>query len=245
VAIKKRQGVIAADDVTHVFDDACMERLAVIGRLPETADRQRFADSVREAARIYARDARKPSEKTRRDEVESLHRAASRRDFKQVAELLGGLSPQTRRVLQAREATIGFKKAKLKMPSSKTLLRWDRRERACDVVRKFCSMGGNYIECISRSGKRSTKFKPTLYVPEPIKHPLKREPERQFVMHLQLAWLEAVGTKPTATVNPSRSDRPFANLVRECLRLAGASHADPVGLINDLNRRRRTLDERQ
>jgi hypothetical protein len=87
------------------------------------------------------------------------------------------------------------------------------------------------------TGKRSTTWQPKLFAPEPDQHPPKREAERQFVMHLQLAWLEAVGKPPTATVNPSRSDRPFANLVRECLKLVGAN-ADAVALINELQRRR-------
>ena len=56
-------------------------------------------------------------------------------------------------------------------------------------------------------------------------------------MHLQSAWLEAVGKPPTATVNPSRPDRPFAILVKKCFQLAGA-RADHVGLINELRRRR-------
>jgi hypothetical protein len=55
--------------------------------------------------------------------------------------------------------------------------------------------------------------------------------------HLQSAWLEAVGKPPTATVNLSRSDRPFANLVQECLNLVGAPDADEV--------RRRQRDERR
>ena len=170
---KKKQLVIAAEDVPHVFDDACIRQLVNIGRLPETADLQRFADSVREAARIYARDARKPSEKTARDEIEGLHRAASQRDFKQVAERLKGLSPQVRQALQARASTIGFKRARLKkLPSPNSLLRRDRRERACDVVRTFCSMGGSYIEGRRRgSGKPVTTFKPRVYAPEPIKRP--------------------------------------------------------------------------
>ncbi|WP_439370968.1 hypothetical protein [Bradyrhizobium sp. DASA03120] len=78
---------------------------------------------------------------------------------------------------------------------------------------------------------------------DPAARSAKRELERRFVMNLQLAWLEATGEKPTATVSPSDPDRPFANFVHECLRLVGASHADAVGLINDLSRQRKILSQ--
>jgi hypothetical protein len=242
VIAKKKVYPIAVDEVPLKFDEERIEQLAGIGGLPNSADRQRFADSVREAARIYARDARKPSEKNLRDEIERLHRAASRQEYKRVADLMRALSPETRRSLDARASRPGFMTAGLKMPTLKALRDPARREQACDVVRRFCTLGGCYIAGRRRrSGKQSATWKPLLYAPKPIKRPLRREAERQFVMHLQLAWLEALGKRPTATVNPSRSDRPFANLVRECLRLVGASHADAVGLINELSRRRKMM----
>jgi hypothetical protein len=46
----------------------------------------------------------------------------------------------------------------------------------------------------------------------------------------------------TARFNPSRSDRPFSNMVRTCLRLVGRPHADAaIHLIKELDRRRRML----
>jgi hypothetical protein len=46
----------------------------------------------------------------------------------------------------------------------------------------------------------------------------------------------------TVPSNTFRSNRPFANMVRTCLRLASAPHADAaVHLINELGRRRRIL----
>jgi hypothetical protein len=56
-------------------------------------------------------------------------------------------------------------------------------------------------------------------------------------MHLRLAWEEATGEAASATVNPLRPG-PLARFVGECLRLVGAGHADPVGLINDLDEQR-------
>jgi len=242
MASKKTFHAVASIDLLRVFDDMRVDQLSRIGELPASADRQRFADSIREAARIYARDARKPKNNDVRDEIERLHKAASQGKYERVAVLIETLSPELRRLLETRARTPGFEAAGLKIPSSSVLRDPIRREQACDVIRRFCSFGGSYIEGrMRRTGKRSITWKPLLPVPESVQHPPKRETERQFVTYLQLAWIEATEKLPPATVNPSRSDRPFANLVRECLRLVGAGHADAVALINDLNVRRREM----
>jgi len=104
---KKRQHITAAD-APRIFDDACIEELAKIGHLPAGADRQRFADSVREAVRIYARDARKPTATELRAEIAALLRAAERRHYERVAGLIEKLSPQARRLFDARAERPGF-----------------------------------------------------------------------------------------------------------------------------------------
>jgi hypothetical protein len=209
--------------------------------LPEIADRQTLAKGIREAARIYAEDALRPSGNDERNEIESLHRAAARGDHTQVAKLIEALSSETHRKLTAREATPGFENAGLKFPSSQALRDPQQRDEACDVVRRFCSFGGQYIEGRKRpSGKHSTTWSPLLWAPQPISHPSKREAERRFVMHLRTVYLEATGKAAASTVNPSRPG-PFARFVRVCLRLVGAPHADAIALINDLDERRRSL----
>jgi hypothetical protein len=229
VASKKDRQAIAAGDVLHKFDNATIERLAIT-YLPKKADRQRLADGVREAVRIYAEDARMPSANAVDDEIAKLHRAASRRDHEQVALLIDAMSPEVRQRFETREATPGFQNAGLKFPSSEASRDPARRDRACEVVRQFCRMG---------YGPRG---KPLLYVAsERIRRPARREAERRFVMNLRLVWLEATGTQPRPTVNPGSPDRPFANFARECLILVGASHADAVGLINDLRKRWREM----
>jgi hypothetical protein len=244
VSSKKRQSAFRAADVPRKFDDARIEDLAKIGHLPVDANRQRFADSIREAARIYARDAQTPSNNATRDEIEQLHRAAARPKQKdtQVANLVANLSPETLQWLTAREGTPGFERAGFKFPSLEDLHDAARRDEACDIVRRFCSNGGKYIEGRKRpSGKRSIAWLPFLYAPERIGHPPKREAELRFAMHLRLAWLEATGKRPTATVNPGSPDRPLVEMLRECLRLVDAKHADAVELINQLQRRRRQM----
>jgi hypothetical protein len=233
MVIKKTKRAITADDVPCVFDPACIARLADIGRLPDCADRQRFADGIREAASIYAKDARKPSTNEVDVEIERLYRAALQHEYKQIALLIDALSPEARRLspeahrrFEAREATPGFQIAGLKFPSAEALRDPARRDRACEVVQRFCSMG------IGPRGK------PLLYVSSGrITRPPRREAERRFVMNLRVVWLVATGETASATVNPARPG-PFARFVHECLKLAldmDAPHADAVGLINDLH----------
>jgi hypothetical protein len=304
---KKRQHAITAADALRVFDDACIEELAKIGRLPAGADRHRFADGIREAARIYAQDAHRLDATAVRKEIENLQRAAVRREYERVAELLGALSHQALRKLTGRRmqvpvlpAPIPSRRApdsetigkpprhvlrsveeyaeldivELKLPSAQELLDPARREEACDVVRRFCSIGGLHIKGRMRpTGRRSKTWKSLLCadlfepgpepllagsayeptyvpVPRPAGRPPKREAERQFVMNLQLAWLEASGKPPPLTANPQRLG-PFARMVRECLKLAGAGYDEAdkhpksadfavADLINEVNKRRRT-----
>jgi hypothetical protein len=102
VAIKKKQTAIAALDVPRVFDDACIERLAAIGLLPDAADRQCFGEGIREGARIYAQEVRSPTVGTVRDEIAALYKAAERRKYERTAMLLDDLSLQARDHLTAR-----------------------------------------------------------------------------------------------------------------------------------------------
>jgi hypothetical protein len=237
VGIKKKQTAIAAADVPRLFNDACFEQLAIIGRLPDTADRQRFGESIREAARIYAEDARRATIGKVRDEIASLYKAAEHKRYDRAAMLLANLSPEACTYLEALELP-GPRGAGLRLPTADKLRDPKRRDEACEMIERLCRIGGGYVVGRKRSpGKRSKTWRPLLFAPVPDKHPPKREAELQFVMNLQLAWLEAVGKPPTATVNPSRPDRPFANLVKKCLKLANA-HADAVGLINELRSRR-------
>ena len=92
----KSREPIAAADVPRIFDDACIDTLAVIGRLRVGADRKRFAEGVREAARIYARDAREPTDNELHAEIHKLYRAAERKRYELIADLLERLSPKAR-----------------------------------------------------------------------------------------------------------------------------------------------------
>src|SRR5437764_449775 len=96
VRVRKSRPIIATADVPRVFDDACITSLAKTTKLPPQADLSLFAAGVREAARIFAIEARNPSANALHDEIGKLHRAADRRRYDQLATLMERLSPQAR-----------------------------------------------------------------------------------------------------------------------------------------------------
>jgi len=232
MGMKKKQTAITAADVPRVLNDACIEKLAIAGQLPDTADLRCFRESIREAARIYAWDARSLTVGTVRDEIASLYKAAEHKRYDRVPLLVANLSLEACAYLEVRLKLPGPRQAKLRLPTVGALRDPSRRDEGCEMIEWVCRIGGNYVDGRKRSsGRRSMTWQPLLFAPVPNEHPPKRTAELRFVMHLRLTWLESVGKPPTATVNPSRPDRPFPTLVRKCLELVGAPRADAVGLI--------------
>jgi hypothetical protein len=261
VASTKRKSAITADQIPHIFDNACIEGLARIGKLPPRANRQRFAVGVREAARIYTAEIREPNDNEVRAEIEKLHRAAKRRDFEELATLLEKLSSRARSLLKYDEWTrvrlsadnlesprsrrrISTRRRHVTLPSPEALQDKRRRDEACARVVKLCQYGGRWIEGRKRpSGKRSATWRPYLRAPKPQRHFPKREAELTFVMWLRIAWVEATDKEAPRTTDPRRPG-PFARMVKECLRLVGSPHADAVGLLNKLNQVGRAMRRR-
>jgi hypothetical protein len=233
VASTKSRKPIAAADVPRIFDDACIDTLAGIGRLPARADRKRFAEGIREAARIYARDVRIPTDNELHAEIAALYRAAERKRCGQLAALLEKISPKARALLSKRATRLS-----LELPASEDLRDAARQQKACEAILSLSQYGGEYMKSRRRpSGKRSRAWRPLLVGPQPRRNFPRRDAERNFIMWLQVAWLEATGKPPSLAANPARPG-PFVRMVRKCLALVGAGHADAVGLINELNRRR-------
>ena len=238
MASTKSREPISAADIPRIFDDACVDTLAAIGRLPEGADRKCFAQGVREAARIYAQEARTPTVNELRAEIAALHAAAERKRYGQVADLLEKLSSKASELLSKRATRLS-----LELPTSDDLRGPLRQQNASKAVLRLCQYGGYVDEgCRRPSGKRSRTWRPYLVAPEPCRHLPKRDAELNFIMWLQVAWLEASGALPNLAANRTSNREirgPFARMAAECLQLLGAGHADAVGLINELNKRRK------
>jgi hypothetical protein len=240
VANTKSLKHITAADVPRIFDQPCIDRLAA--RLPKGADRKQFGEGVRAAASNYASEVRVPAHNKLTDEIAALYRAANGARFGQVADLLEALSSQTREFLSKRATHLN-----IELPAPEEV-RKSKRQKACKIVLMLCQHGGHYVEGRQRpSGRPSRTWCPILHAREPVPKPAKRDAERNFIMFLQLTWLEATCVKPALSANAASLTAtagrvgPFIKMAKECLELIGATHADVVGLINELNRRRKIM----
>lgn len=245
-----RVGIIAEQDVDCVFDDGRIRSMAAAHKLPSGTDLPRLGAAVRDAARIYAREAQIPNRNELHDEISTLYRLADKKQFVQLAAALEGLSSEVRELLTSR--CIG------ELPSSQVLRCIELRDAACQAIVSLCCYGGSIVPGRRRpGGKRSrSHFEPLLYAPERSSHFKKRSAERNFVMWLRVAYLEAVGKspprmarhidrRPTTLGELAKARRrrrarhttlgPFASFAKECLKLAGAcADLSVVELINSL-----------
>jgi len=251
--VPKARHPIEEAEIPRIFDDACIKELAITG-LPAGADLKRFAEGVREAARLYAKDARAPTDSKVHTEITALYRAAERKRYGQVAALLEKLSPKASELLNKRATRLSFE-----LPTSDDLRDGTRQQTASEAVLRLCQYGGQYIEGRQRpSGKRSRTWRALLVAtkahrnsPTRISLPAggryprggRRDAERTFIIFLQIASLEATDKRPSLAANPARPG-PFVRMVRKCLKLVGAGHADAVGLINELNRWRKEAERK-
>jgi len=266
--MKKSRSIITVEAVLTVFDDARVAGLAKIAKLARGADIAAFAAGIRDAARIFALDARIPTGNELHNEIARLCKAADRRQHEQVARLLERLSPQARDVLNKRGTGFGVRlrrrrsqdqdcdqrarrpawpsRFRIKVPSPDALRDAAQCEKACAAVATLCQFGGRYVGGPPSKGSRP-QWRPALNAPEPRRNSPKRQAERYFVMLLSIAWNEATGATPPRVArhrDGSRDVGPFARFVRECLRLVGAPDADVVELINELHRRRCEMERR-
>jgi hypothetical protein len=259
--VPKRRQIISLADVPTVFDDPCIRKLAANAKLPAESDLEAFGWWIREAAEMFVREVQVPTANEVRSEISALYKAAAQRDFERAASLLGSLSQGALALFEepplaleikansqcavaktSRAERVRSRKTRQSarpLPSPSELRDDASRDQACATIEGLCRIGGQLVEGRRRPlGKRSrANFRPHLFAPSAIRHFPKRDAERRFVWRLSLAWCEATGKQSPRTARRATAGRdigPFARLVRECLRLAGARYADPVALINEM-----------
>jgi hypothetical protein len=260
VAKPKTRLPIAPEDVPLVFSDTQLKCLAA--HLPRGADKKRFTEGVPQAALNYTTAARLANELY--PEIVRLHRAATRRQYEQVADRIEKLSPKARELLShrarrrandtkprpripaiGRNGEVLVRQAATRptpgLPLPDDLRDATKREEACIAVEGLCQFGGRWVQGRKRpnrpSGKRSYSLHWEFYVPKTRRNIERRRADLQFVMDLRFVWLEATGKNASWTAHHSYRG-PFARLVCTCLGLLRA-RVDGIGLINELNRRRR------
>jgi hypothetical protein len=231
----KHPKIIALSDAVSRFDDECVHKLAQIANLPPKADLQVFGWWIREAADLFVRESQIPTANEVRNEIASLHDAAERRDFEKLIGRYRALSLEARAIL-------GNALVTERLPAATDLDDEALRDEAAAVLAKLCRIGGQRVEGRCRpDGTRSPpSIHPYFNAPEASRTFLKREAERHFVERISIAWHNATGKDAPRTARRAGRDiGPFARLVRECLRLVGASYADPVALINEVGKLRK------
>jgi hypothetical protein len=227
----------------------CIEKLARLGQLPVTADKFRFGEGVREAARIFAGDAHEPDVNQVHDEIDALWKAvnpAKPPQWEAMASAFEALSPRTRDLLADRGSRPSVA---LSLPTPESVRDPEQREALREIIARLCSMGRERVKGRIRPGGKQSHptWRSVLYAPDKQKNFPKRKAERDLVMWLQIAWLDAVGEKPAQTARHADSGRklgPFARMAKECLHLVGALDADVVELINELRHRRSEMERR-
>jgi hypothetical protein len=244
--------LITMDGVPRRFDDACVQGLAYLVKLPTNADMEAFSKGVRNDARRYAQSVRVPTPNEVHREIEALEKAASRGRYQKVADFLESPSPAAQAARDWLSERLRTPAERLNMPTRRvtmlpdagTLRNPSYQREACELIRQLCTRGGERQEGRVRpTGKRSCDtLRPLLYGPTPSPHFPRRAAELDLVMFLQMT-VSRAGGKPALTAR-HRSDHadpgPFARMAQEVLYLVGApERADAVGLINELDRRRR------
>ena len=216
--MRKDRRVPAPEKLPRFFDDKFILDLAQQAKLSWAANVARFAAGIRHAERQYVVDKAIPSARAVRDEIKALYSAANRYRYKETATRISKISERTRALLKTRGDRLG-----LAIPESEALRNRASQDDACETIVRLLRIGIEY-------------GKPLLYAPEPPRRPPRRKAELDFVMWLEVAYVEATGMPPTHMANPDRPG-PFACMVQACLKKI-APGANAVGLLNKLHQRR-------
>jgi hypothetical protein len=220
--MRKDRRIPAPEELPRIFDEKFIGRLAETAKLPLHADIPSFAAAILDAARLYVADKAIPSDKAVRDEIKALYSAANRYRYKETATRIRQISERTRALLKTRGERL-----RLAIPEPEALRNGASQHEACETIVRLLRVGWEY-------------GKPLLYTPEPPEwEPPRRTPRRKaemdFVMWLEIAYLDATGMEPAHMANADRPG-PFARMVQACLNKIARANA--VEALNKLHQRR-------
>lgn len=219
--MQKNWRVIAAADVTTIFDAACIASLAMIARLPPGSDLARFGEGVRWAALNYVQMKRQPSPNAVHREIKSLHALAFNRRFEPLAAAVDAMTPVARALLGKREARVRDRMPDWRISAAEELRDLASRAKAAEGLLALLEIGAERSLGRQRpSGRRSITRRSEVFAPPPSRAEPRRAPERELVMWLQIAVAEAGARVPVTARHDAPG--PFARMAAECLRLVGA-----------------------
>jgi hypothetical protein len=235
------RSLIAISDVESVFNDAVINELANILELEfrEPDDFRRFAQSIRQDARLFIEAKDRLNNPKLRQTIAKLYRLTTRaerdddRAVERLARAVDGTPPDVWDWLAR------FNPKGSKIPTAAEIRSPATRPRAVQRLRLALSYGGMIKDGRKRpTGKRSRSFEPLLRVPTIEPNRPRSEAEREFVRNLAFTYLSATGKRPPYKVD-FQVRGPFSAFVHRCFELAGAPSGYVTRLINEFGRARR------
>ena len=246
---------VIADDVLAAFSDRAIDGFIFNFGLPAGTDRSRLRAGICAAVARYIAASQEPTSNTVRNEIVALHRAISKRHYTATSCAWGARSAPVRRLFEDRASWIRSSERNRKrdtgrrwwtVPTPEALLSGEHRAQACRTIHSLSVIGAYRKQRKTQGGKPSFEVVTILNAPAPSRAEPRRAAERIFLVWLRVAYAEATGLMPPKYVHHDRPG-PFAKMVAECLRLAGAPSHEPdddrrglsVQLINDIEKVRK------
>jgi hypothetical protein len=236
-----RRSLIVVRDVDRIFDDVVIKELAKVVRSPANANLSRFAQSIRNDARLFIEAKGCLNYPQLRREIERLYTLNNRamrgdREAQQLARAVDALPADVRDWL----ARCNPRDHDRTIPKAAEIVSQATRAGAVQRLRLILSYGVD-VEKKGRkrpTGKRSRSIEPLLRVPAKIEPNRPRsDAEREFVRNLGLTYLDATGKRPPRKVD-FETRGPFSQFVHKCFELVGAPQGYVTKLINELGQAR-------
>lgn len=261
------RGLIKPEEIADRFSARSLEKYAGDFKFPAATDIAILSRGIRTAVEIYIDERSLPNQNQQFKEIQNLFKAArllfsiqaeltKQRSYPfngavskkintyilkaaleaaALSEQLSNLSNATIVLLANRGKR--FVKPIL-LPSPKDLVDSSSYHRVCSAIFSLCSMGRGRRKKRNRpTGRKSETVEIDFFAPSATRHPPKRQAEINFIMWVQIAWLEATKEEPTLSAS-FENPGPFVRLIKHCFSQAGADYANAVELINELNHRR-------
>ena len=241
--------------------------LLQVERIGPIADLTTFATGVRAAVEIYKRDRDEPNQNYQFKEIENLYKKARRLHEVKVELEKQESYPSTRSTAEKIEhyrakaeveaialslalsrlsaVTIALLNDRgrhrpdgLQLPTPDEVKDPERYSDVCERIFSLCSIGRTRRLGRDRGiGKQSMTVEIEYYAPKRTPHPKKREAEMNFIMWVQVAWLEATGILPSLAAS-YENQGPFVRLIDALFHRMGVEGVSTVEIVNQLNSQR-------
>jgi hypothetical protein len=227
----------APDELERIFDERLTDELALLAKLPETADLKKFRSGLIACAGIFLEYLDRSPVLVRR-EIAALNKLARRQtvsaDHRELALLQRRLSPGTQekltdnwRLWKAQEHQVG--------PIPETPTTFTLEETLEITEHCYRLKPGRRRRPGGERSRRTVEW--LLWAPRAVPYRPRNHAVRLFIGFLRCVYLQATGKVPARTANRERPS-PFVKLAQACLRRLGAEgrQASVTDIINAMAR---------